>query len=110
MPKFMNFIIGFIGVLILEWVGIAIFIVESGRGTLLAYEILRIRCILMMYIFVQLRKITFGQKQNSSRKPEENPPQVEHTIKLKECTDTVRIVHHDTHRPSTASVSPATRP
>jgi hypothetical protein len=85
-----NFIRGFVGILILEWAAIAEYI---SLNSVLSLEILRIRCILMMYIFVQLRQITFAQKQKAPPvKVEEKHPEIEITVPLKECTDTVKMV------------------
>jgi hypothetical protein len=67
--KFGGFVCGFMAILVLEWVGIVLYFTQPHPAFAFSLEILRIRCILIVYIFVQLRDFTLGPTPTTSTIP-----------------------------------------
>jgi cytochrome c biogenesis protein CcdA len=98
--QFQHFALSITGILILENLGIALFVFGNALLKQISYEVFHLRCILMVFIFLQLRDITFGQERTNSIKKkatvEKNPTAaVEQnptaTVKKKEYTQTVEL-------------------
>jgi hypothetical protein len=79
-PQMVRFSCGLVGIVFLEWIGIGLLVIQ-GIASTLALEALHLRCILVVYIFVQLREITFGQRHSvTQRVPEVHPAPIQPNI------------------------------
>jgi ABC-type xylose transport system permease subunit len=88
-PKFTEFTMGLILILALDWFGIYLFNSNGVNVIEYSFEVLHLRCILMVYIFVQLRDITFGHSHKSNKKLTDKVPEPAVTVKVKDVEDTI---------------------
>jgi hypothetical protein len=88
-PQFTRFTTGMVGILTLDWFGIYLFNSNTMNSIEYSFEVLHLRCILMVYIFLQLRDITFGQPHKSAKQITEKKPEPALTVKVNEDMDTI---------------------
>jgi hypothetical protein len=59
-PVFVRFAFGSVVIVVLEWIGILVYLSDSYYLQLYALEIVHLRVVIIVYVFLQLRFITFA--------------------------------------------------